>query len=255
MLRNLFRRFFQNLEPAAQLRLHATPLLLAHAIEFFDGMLQTGEHCGFKGSIDRRGFTQRARHTEDDVQIRLAGCGKLGRSFAKRGDIAGNQLAIELKPLVPPPFQAQGDLNVPAPQAFFEDAANLHLQFVHVRRQAELRVEEPMVNGLEGKRECRPITCLGLHLCESGHGAYGHAFVQHSSSKCHSDVKRGICSAFLTVKKSSRSRSLTLSLRYKVRDDTSITILDSRSRNWTKDSLITDLGFGSDACFLTHFRL
>src|SRR5215472_7254303 len=231
MLRDLFRRFFQNLEPAAQLRLHAAPLLLAHDIEFFDGLLQTGEHRGFKGSVQRRGFAQRARHTEDDVQIRLAGCSKLSRRFAKRGDIAGNQLAVELKPLLPSPFQAQADLNMPSPQSLFEDAANLHFQLVHVRRQAELGVEEAMVNGLEGKRECSPITCLGLHLCESGHGAYRHALAQQSSSRCHSAVKRGICSAFLTAKKSSSSRSLTFSLRYRVRDDTSITILDSRSRN------------------------
>ena len=78
---------------------------LEHAIEKLNSMREQ----------EGRGFTQCAGHTEHHVQIRFAGCGKLRCGFAKRGDIAGNQLAVELKPLVPPPFQAQGDLNMPAP--------------------------------------------------------------------------------------------------------------------------------------------
>ena len=104
-------------------------------LEFFSGFLRCRIH--------------RSRHAQDDVQIGLAGDAELVGRRAEGLHVAGNQLAVERDAVAARVFQAQGHLDVAARQFFFQQAAQLHLQRVGIRGQAEVQVEKTMVDRLQ----------------------------------------------------------------------------------------------------------
>ncbi len=138
----------------AQFLLNAAAFLLPHLIQAIERFARSGHHGGCKRSVLRiSGRIERAGDSQDGVEIRLGGDGKLTRRRSKRRDVSADQRAIQRKRLAASALQTQRDFDMPAGNLCFEQAPQLHFQRVGARGQTKMQIEKTMVHRFQRERE------------------------------------------------------------------------------------------------------
>ena len=123
----------------------------------------------FPGSIAVSGRVERPGQLKDNVEVRLGAHAKFFSHGAERVQVSADEVAIYVEACSARTLQRDGYLDVPAMQAFLQNAPNAHLDGVELGRNSEVQVEKTMVDRLEAQGECQLITRLRLDLGIPGH--------------------------------------------------------------------------------------
>ena len=84
--------------------------------------------------------------------------------FPEGGNVTADQRAIDRNTVAAAAVETDSQFNVPARDFFLHRAAQLHLEGIHLRRDAEMQIEEAVIYRLQRNREVRmpravPVTC------------------------------------------------------------------------------------------------
>src|ERR1700738_2396210 len=99
------------------------------------------------------GGIQRTWHAQYGVEIGVCREAKFSRGRSESGDVASHQVAVQSQGFARSALEAQRNFDVPASDFLLQYSAQLHLQGIGARRQAEVQVEKTVVDGLQRERE------------------------------------------------------------------------------------------------------
>jgi hypothetical protein len=140
-----------------QNRLQRLALARPHRLQLFQQRRNLAPHAfGQRGlvlvAVGAVVALQRSGQAQNGVQIRLAAQAVLLARGGEGGQVAVHQFAIVAGRLLAAAIDGERQIHVAANQVVLERLAQLHLQRVQARRQAQLHVEKAVIHALDAER-------------------------------------------------------------------------------------------------------